>query len=145
MRCCRRNLIGNLAAAWRPEVRPMTLPDGRSRGGRAECLSCLDFRRQFEVYGQVDEMKCSVGDRAEFLEVKGHPSMPTARLKLGMGHLKNPEFTEADSILDEEDEATLAAIDEGIKAADEGRVVSEEEVRKLIPQWISKFSTQTPR
>ncbi len=62
-----------------------------------------------------------------------------------MARLKNLEFTEADSTVDEEDEATLAAIEEGIKAADEGRVVSEEEVRKLIPQWISKFSTQTPR
>jgi predicted transcriptional regulator len=62
-----------------------------------------------------------------------------------MEQIKDLEFTEADSILDEEDEATLAAIDEGIKAADEGHVVSEEEVRKLIPQWISKFSTRKPR
>jgi predicted transcriptional regulator len=58
---------------------------------------------------------------------------------------KKLEFIEANSIPDAEDKATLAAIDEGIKAADEGRVVPEEEVRKLIPQWISKFSTQTSR
>jgi predicted transcriptional regulator len=38
------------------------------------------------------------------------------------------------------DENTLAAIDHGIRAANEGRVVSSEEVRKLIPGWISKFS-----
>ncbi len=62
-----------------------------------------------------------------------------------MAQIKDLEFTEADSILDEEDEGTLAAIDQGIKAADEGRVVSEEEVRKLIPQWMSKFSTRKPR
>jgi predicted transcriptional regulator len=40
---------------------------------------------------------------------------------------------------------TLAAIDRGIKDADEGRTVSLDEVRKLIPQWISKFESQKPR
>ena len=40
---------------------------------------------------------------------------------------------------------TLAAIDRGIKDADEGRTVSSDEVRKLIPQWISKFESQMPR
>jgi predicted transcriptional regulator len=40
---------------------------------------------------------------------------------------------------------TLAAIDRGIADADNGRTVSIEEVRKLIPEWISKFESQKPR
>ena len=43
------------------------------------------------------------------------------------------------------DAETLAAIDRGIKDADEGRTVSLDEVFKLIPQWISKFDSQKPR
>jgi predicted transcriptional regulator len=38
-----------------------------------------------------------------------------------------------------------AAIDRGIKDAGEGRTVSLDEARKLIPQWISKFESQKPR
>jgi predicted transcriptional regulator len=43
------------------------------------------------------------------------------------------------------DAATLAAIDRGIKDAEEGRTVSIDEVRKMIPKWISKFESQKPR
>jgi len=45
----------------------------------------------------------------------------------------------------EVDQETLAAIDRGIKDADEGRTVALDDVRKLIPQWISKFESQKPR
>ena len=54
-------------------------------------------------------------------------------------------FVCTDERFDDEDEATLAAIDAGIRDADAGRVVSLEEVRKLIPQWIAKYSLQKPR
>ena len=45
----------------------------------------------------------------------------------------------------EVDSATLAAIDRGVKDADQGRTVSIDEVRKMIPKWISKFELQKPR
>ena len=45
----------------------------------------------------------------------------------------------------EVDAETLAAIDRGIKDADEGRSVPIDEVRKMIPKWISKFESQKPR
>ena len=43
------------------------------------------------------------------------------------------------------DAETLAAIDRGIKDADDGRTVPIDEVRKMIPKWISKFESQKPR
>jgi predicted transcriptional regulator len=43
------------------------------------------------------------------------------------------------------DAETLAAIDRGIKDADEGRTVSLDELRKMIPEWISKFESHTRR
>jgi predicted transcriptional regulator len=45
----------------------------------------------------------------------------------------------------EVDAQTLAAIDQGIKAADEGRTVPLQEVREMIPKWISTFKSQTRR
>ena len=46
----------------------------------------------------------------------------------------------SDRILDDEDPDTLAAIDEGIRDAEAGRTVPIEEVRKLLPQWITASS-----
>jgi predicted transcriptional regulator len=60
-----------------------------------------------------------------------------------MAELKRPDFEDASSILGDEDEATLAAIDRGIKAAEEGRVVPTEEVRRRMQQWLTKSSTLT--
>jgi predicted transcriptional regulator len=43
---------------------------------------------------------------------------------------------------EEEDEETLAAIDEGIRDAQGGRTVPMEEVRRLLPNWITASSSR---
>jgi predicted transcriptional regulator len=55
------------------------------------------------------------------------------------------DWNQSISLTEEEDQETLAAIDRGIQAADEGRTVSLDEVREMIPNWISKFDSQSRR
>jgi predicted transcriptional regulator len=43
------------------------------------------------------------------------------------------------------DSETEAAIQLGIRAADEGRTLPSDQVRKVVSEWISKFSTRNPR
>ena len=62
-----------------------------------------------------------------------------------MAEVKKLDFNEPAPILDDEDEATLAAVDRGIKAADEGRVVPSEEVRKRMQEWLTKSSLPKTR
>jgi len=45
----------------------------------------------------------------------------------------------------EVDAETLAAIDEGLRDADAGRTIPIEQVRRMIPEWISRFESQKPR
>lgn len=59
-----------------------------------------------------------------------------------MAEANRIDFNDPAPFLDEEDEETLAAIDEGIRDAQAGRVVPMEEVRKLMPQWITGFSSR---
>ena len=59
-----------------------------------------------------------------------------------MGEMKPADrFTSTEEEV-EVDEATLAAIDRGIKAADEGRVVPLEEVRRRMQEWHTKSSSR---
>jgi predicted transcriptional regulator len=62
-----------------------------------------------------------------------------------MDEVKESEFDKPAPALDDEDEETLAAIDEGIRDADEGRTVPAEGARKLLAQWISASSTHKGR
>jgi predicted transcriptional regulator len=59
-----------------------------------------------------------------------------------MGEAKPADkFTSTEEEL-EVDEETLAAIDRGIKAADEGRVVPLEEIRRRLQEWHTKSSSR---
>jgi predicted transcriptional regulator len=62
-----------------------------------------------------------------------------------MSKVKESEFKKPAPALDDEDEETLAAIDEGIRDADAGRTVPAEKVRELLPQWITASSTRKGR
>ncbi len=62
-----------------------------------------------------------------------------------MAELKKDAANESASILAEEDEATLAAIDRGIQSADEGRIVPLEEVRQRMSRWLAKSSSPKMR
>lgn len=45
----------------------------------------------------------------------------------------------------DEDEQTLAAIDEGLRDAEAGRTVPAEQVRRLLPKWTTASSTRKKR
>jgi len=62
-----------------------------------------------------------------------------------MAKTKESDFENPSPVLDEEDEATLAAIDEGLRDAKSGRTVSVERVRELLPKWISASSSRRER
>jgi predicted transcriptional regulator len=55
------------------------------------------------------------------------------------------EFGNSDHLLDEEDEHTLAAIDRGLKAANEGRLIPAEEVQRRVEKWLTESSTLQKR
>jgi predicted transcriptional regulator len=55
------------------------------------------------------------------------------------------DFDDPAPIDAEEDEETLAAIDEGIRDAEAGRTVPAEEVRRLLPEWITASSSRKER
>jgi predicted transcriptional regulator len=47
--------------------------------------------------------------------------------------------------VEDEDEKTLAAIDEGIRDAEAGRAIPIEKVRKRLPKWTTTSSSRKGR
>ena len=62
-----------------------------------------------------------------------------------MTKTKESEFEKTTPVPDDEDETTLAAIDEGLREAKQGRLIPAERVRKLLPKWITDSSTRIDR
>jgi predicted transcriptional regulator len=62
-----------------------------------------------------------------------------------MAEASRVDFDDPAPIDVEEDEETLAAIDEGVRDAEAGRTVSMEEVRRLLPKWITASSSRKER
>jgi len=62
-----------------------------------------------------------------------------------MAKTKESDFERPAPVLDEENEATLSAIDEGLRDSKSGRTVSIEKVRELLPKWISTSSSRKER
>ena len=53
------------------------------------------------------------------------------------------DLTKPVPLVEDEGDETLAAIDRGARDADEDRLTPLEEVEKMLPKWISKFSGAT--
>ena len=52
------------------------------------------------------------------------------------------EFEDPTPSLDDEDEETLATMNDGVRDAEAGRTASAEAVRKILPRWITASSTR---
>jgi len=62
-----------------------------------------------------------------------------------MAKSKKVEVENPAPVIEEEDEETLAAIDEGIRDAKAGRTVPAENARQLLPKWTTASSTRKGR
>ena len=87
---------------------------------------------------------------AAALFVQRFPKHPFARranprYREAMARASRIDFDVPAPIDEEEDEETLAAIDEGIRDAEAGRTVPIEAVRKLLPTWITASSSRKER
>jgi hypothetical protein len=75
-----------------------------------------------------------------FVASVGNPAYDNPMAKAHRFDLENSA-----PILDDEDEETLAAIDEGIRDADAGRVVPPEKARQVLAKWTTRSATRKKR
>jgi len=115
--------------------------EARLKGRR---LDAALKRRSFTVLPARGGPAREVGSRGAESEFRcaGYRIRPTIT---PMAKAKKFELESPVPILDEEDEDTLAAIDEGVRDAKAGRTVPAEEVRKRLPKWITASSTRKGR
>jgi predicted transcriptional regulator len=62
-----------------------------------------------------------------------------------MAKASRVDFDAPTPVDETEDEETLAAIEEGLRDAQAGSTVPVEEVRRLLPQWITASSSRRER
>lgn len=62
-----------------------------------------------------------------------------------MGGSKKTDLNDPRHPSDDENQETLAAVDEGIRDAQAGRSVPIEKVREALPQWITASSSRKER
>ena len=62
-----------------------------------------------------------------------------------MAKVSKIDFDDPAPILEEEDEETLAAIEEGIRDADAGRVAPPEKAREVLAKWTTHSATRKKR
>jgi hypothetical protein len=62
-----------------------------------------------------------------------------------MAEVKKVDFDDPAPLLDDEDEETLAELDQRIRNADAGNTAPIEEVRKMMPIWIAASSSRKKR
>jgi predicted transcriptional regulator len=62
-----------------------------------------------------------------------------------MAKAKESGMNKLDPVIEDGDEKTLAAIHDGIRNAEAGRITPVEEVRKLLPKWITASSSRKER
>jgi predicted transcriptional regulator len=76
---------------------------------------------------------------------KSIASRRNSRLVSDMAEAKKFGFESPHPMLNDEDQDTLDAIDEGIRDAEAGRTVAAEEVLKLLPKWTTGSATRKNR